>query len=122
MDVKSRVAVKTSTRLSNSRFQFTVGTIAPADTRITQFTRPFLPDNPAEHGVLVVQMLARLVRDEELRPRRVGSRVGHAQHAALVVRHAGFELVLDLAAPVALATASRPRRIAPLSSAARAKK
>ena len=72
------------------------------------------PDNPAEDRVLVVQVLAGLVRDEELRPRRVRAGVGHAQHAALVVRHARLELVLYLAAPVALAPPPRPRRITAL--------
>lgn len=73
-----------------------------------------LPDNPAEDGMLVVQVLARLVRDEKLRPRRVRARVSHAQHAPLVVGHSGLEFVLDFSAPVALAPPSRPRGVPPL--------
>lgn len=37
-----------------------------------------IPDNPAEDGMLVVQVLARFVRDEKLRTRRVRARVSHA--------------------------------------------
>lgn len=72
------------------------------------------PDHPAEDRVLVVEVLARLVRDEELRARRIRARIGHAQHPPLVVRHPGLELVLDLAAPVALASPPGTRRVSPL--------
>lgn len=64
------------------------------------------PDDGAEDRVLVVEVLAGLVRDEELRARRVGPRVGHAQDAPAVVTHARLELVLDLAAPEALPAAT----------------
>ena len=75
----------------------------------------YLPHYPAKDGVLVVQVLARLVCDEELRSVRVRPGVGHAQHPALVVRHAGLELVPDLSAPEALAPLARARRVTPLT-------
>ncbi len=51
--------------------------------------------HPAKHCVLVVQVVRRLVEDEELGAVGVGAAVGHAEHAAPAVQQPRVHLVLQ---------------------------
>mmetsp|Transcript_10988 Transcript_10988/g.20214 ORF Transcript_10988/g.20214 Transcript_10988/m.20214 type:complete len:217 (+) Transcript_10988:243-893(+) len=69
---------------------------------------------PPEHGMLVVEPRTRNRRHEELRAIRVGSGVGHAQHARSVVPQVSMELVLELPAPDRLAARPVAQRVSAL--------